>query len=136
MRRATRAITGLYDAALAPLGITVAQFSLLRNVQWLSEPHLSALAAATGIERSAIGRNLRLLAAAGLVRIDAGADRREKLVRLTPEGMAMIDQAIPLWQRVQDTMEHGLGKEGRTQLFALLAVTEQLATGGENTTRR
>ena len=130
VRRAARALTNLYDAALAPVGITVAQFSLLRNVERLSRPHLSALAAATGLERSTIGRNLRLLAAAGLVRMDAGDDRREKLVRLTAAGVAVLDRAIPLWKRVQDTMERGLGQEGRSQLFELLADVERL-TGNE-----
>lgn len=126
IRRAARALTNRYDAALAPSGITVAQFSLMRNVSRLSEPHLSALAAATGLERSTIGRNLRLLAAAGLVRLEAGTDRRVKVARLTAVGSAVIEEALPRWQHVQDEVEQQFGSERRRQLFDLLIEAERL----------
>lgn len=130
IRRAARALTNRYDAALAPVGISVAQFSLMRNIARLSEPHLSSLAAATGLERSTIGRNLRLLASAGLVQMEPGADRRVKVVRLTAVGAAVIDQALPRWQQVQKEVEQQFGPERRRQLFELLIDAERMEEAG------
>ncbi len=127
LRRAARTMTHLYDAALAPAGITVAQFSLMRNVIRLAEPHISALANATGLERSTVGRNLQLLNKAGLVRMELGEDRRTKVVRLTAGGEAVINRATPLWQQVQGAIEGGLGNEQHAKLFTLLERIEALA---------
>ncbi len=124
VRRAARAMTQLYDAALAPAGLTVAQFSLMRSIGRLAEPNIAALAAATGLDRSTLGRNLRLLAAAGFVRIEEGNDRRMRMVGVTEEGERVIAQAVPIWTRVQSEVVDHLREEGRDRLFALLTELE------------
>ena len=48
LRRAALALTSLYDDALAPYGLKVTQFSLLRAIQRHGEPNLTQLAEATG----------------------------------------------------------------------------------------
>ncbi|MFO1129287.1 MAG: MarR family winged helix-turn-helix transcriptional regulator [Rhodospirillales bacterium] len=125
VRRAARAMTQLYDAALAPAGLTVAQFSLLQNLRRLAEPHIAALAEATGLDRSTLGRNLRLLEMAGLVRLDPGGDRRMRLVSVTAQGERTVAEAMPLWRRVQADVIGRLGEERRNQLYALLVELER-----------
>jgi DNA-binding MarR family transcriptional regulator len=127
VRRAARALTQLYDAALAPAGLTVAQYALMRTVIRLAEPTISVLALATGLDRSTLGRNLRLLAAAGFVDLAAGNDRRTRLVRVTVAGEAVLAGALPHWQWVQAEIATGLGPETRDQLYELLARIEDLA---------
>lgn len=111
LRAASRKVTALYDAALEPAGITVTQYSLLRKVRRLSGPSLTDLARESGLDRSTIGRNVRVLERLGLVSLAAGQDQREATVMLEPRGDAMIRKCEPLWEDAQKTVEEKLGPD-------------------------
>jgi DNA-binding MarR family transcriptional regulator len=108
-RRAALALTSRYDEALAPHGLKVTQFSLLRAVQRRGRANLTALAGATGLDRSTLGRNLRRLAGAGLVSLSAGDDQRDTVVTLTRRGRARVDAAALRWKELQDSIDATLG---------------------------
>lgn len=61
LRRAARGVSRYYDGALDGFGINVAQYSLLSNLARLDQPSISSLAEAMGLDRSTLGRNLRVL---------------------------------------------------------------------------
>ncbi|UFQ96226.1 MarR family winged helix-turn-helix transcriptional regulator [Pseudomonas wenzhouensis] len=124
LRRASRGVTRRYDDALAAVGLGAAQFSLLRHVQRLTQPSISVLADAMGLDRSTLGRNLRVLAEQGLVQLGEGRDLRAREVRLTEAGLQRIGQALPLWEQVQRELNAWLGAERRAELMSLL---EELA---------
>ncbi len=126
VRRASRALTRLYDGALAEAGISVTQFTILRMLARIGAASVTELAQATGHERSAMTRALRPLAGAGLVEIGAGGDQRSRGVRITEAGRATIARAEPGWRAAQAKIDAGLDAAERTQLFALLARVEQL----------
>ena len=86
LRRAARGVSRHYDGALDGFGINVAQYSLLCNLQRLNEPSISTLAEAMGLDRSTLGRNLRVLEGDGLVMLVEGEDMRNRIVRLTESG--------------------------------------------------
>lgn len=119
LRRGARAITGLYDAALAPAGLNVAQFSLLRHIERLAPIGVSALAGATGHERTTLARTLRPLQARALIRIHRGDDRRSRMIELTEHGQAALAAALPGWQHAQAEIEARLDGDHHL-LFALL----------------
>ncbi len=119
-RRAARALTRVYDEALAASGLKVTQFSLLRTLQRTGDLHITGLARMTGLERSTLGRNLRLLEVAGLVSLSEGRDGRERLIVLTQAGSTAIAAAMPLWQRAQARVAGHLGEDRRQLLFSLL----------------
>jgi len=100
-RRTARALTAFYDAALASAGLKVTQFALLRAIARLDAPTISAAAEATGLDRSTLGRNLRLLEGAGFIALGPGRDERTRIVALTEEGGAAIARALPLWHAAQ-----------------------------------
>lgn len=103
LRRATRALTAAYDAALAPSGLRITQFSVLRALARLGPVAVTRLAAEAALERSTMGRNLDPLERRGLVRIGVGeSDGRERVAALTPAGEAAIAAALPAWRAVQD----------------------------------
>jgi DNA-binding MarR family transcriptional regulator len=102
LRRATRAVTKLYDDALRPAGLKVTQFSLLGSVAGLGSATLSELAKEMVVDRTTLTRNLEILEARGLVASEEGADRRERQLRLTEEGDAALTAAYPLWQAAQN----------------------------------
>ena len=101
-------------------GINVAQYSLLCNLQRLDQPSISSLAEAMGLDRSTLGRNLRVLEGEGLVRLIEGDDQRNRLVLLTEAGEARLAAALPAWEAAQQKLIDQLGAEKRETLLALL----------------
>jgi DNA-binding MarR family transcriptional regulator len=126
VRRASRALTRLYDGELAGTGLTVTQFAILRSLTRLGSASVGELAKATGHERSAMTRALRPLADAGFVDIGAGTDRRRRGLCLTAAGRAAMAAAEPGWRAAQARIDASLGATERAQLFALLAKVERL----------
>ncbi len=69
LRKAARAVTQTYDKALKPSGLRATQFSLLRMVAKLGPVGIKDLAKALVIERTTLGRNLKVLSDRGLLEI-------------------------------------------------------------------
>lgn len=120
LRAAARRTTALYDAALEPTGVNVAQFSLLRNIARIGPVSLTELGRKVDLDRSTIGRNVRVLQRLGLVAVTHGADQREAVVALTERGTEVLREGAPLWDQVQHGIATRLGPEGMRQLRQLL----------------
>lgn len=111
LRRATRAVTQLYDDALRPSGLRVTQFSLLVILQSNGPLSISVLAQQSGTDRTTLTRNAALLQAEGLVKIESGADARVRVVSLTAAGTRAVESAYPLWVAVQDALQKRVGTD-------------------------
>ncbi len=120
LRRASRGVSRHYDGALEGFGINVAQYSLLCNLKRLDQPSISTLAEAMGLDRSTLGRNLRVLEGEGLVKLAEGADLRNRLVYLTEAGEARLMAALPAWEAAQQRLVERLGEDKRALLVGLL----------------
>ena len=120
LRNAANALTRLYDAQLVPAGISVTQLSQLNHILEQGTPTLKDLAAITGLDRSTLGRNMRLLEEQGLVSLAPGEDARTKVVSLTRRGRSTLGQAAPLWMNTQKSLIEKLGSEKRALLSELL----------------
>ncbi len=120
LRRAARGVSRYYDGALDGFGINVAQYSLLSNLARLDQPSISSLAEAMGLDRSTLGRNLRVLEGEGLVALAEGDDLRNRIVVLTETGQARLAAALPAWEAAQQKLIDKLGAEKRATLLALL----------------
>jgi hypothetical protein len=83
LRQASRAVSRLYDEELRGVGLRTTQYSLLRYLKHCGEVRQRDLGALTSLDETTLTRNLRPLIDAGWVAVDAGEDRREKLVSLT-----------------------------------------------------
>lgn len=131
LRRAARALTQLYDDLMAPSGLRVTQFSLLRTLSARGPQRMSELAAAALLDRTALSRTLEPLEAQGLVRIVAGSDARTREVALTRAGTAALARATPHWERAQACVADRLGARRSGALIDLLREVETLhpATG-------
>jgi len=113
-------MTALYDEMLAPAGVNLAQYSLMRNIASCGPVSLTELAARVELDRSTVGRNVKVLEKMGLVAAAPGADQREQALSLTERGASTLKQATPLWQAAQDRVEALLGPDGTERLEALL----------------
>jgi DNA-binding MarR family transcriptional regulator len=120
LRSAARQITARYDAAVGATGIGTAQFTLLKTLAAHEPLALTELGAKLRLDRSTIGRNVRVLEKAGLLRLGEGADGRETAVALTKQGHAVLASAAPQWEQAQQDLEQRLGKEGAATLLQTL----------------
>ena len=128
LRSAAQTLTQSYDEAMAASGLSVTQFSQLNLIRTLDGPTLTQLAQASNLERSTLGRNLKVLEKMGLVATKAGTDARSKTIHLTRKGQGALKRAVPLWYAAQNELVDRLGLDGRAQLEQLLeALTQPLA---------
>lgn len=125
-RRSARSLTEIYDEAIASSGLKVTQYSLLRAIERLDSPSLTELASATGLERSTLGRNLRLLEKSGYVKVAHGEDERTRVAQLTKKANKALTVAIPLWEETQQRVSAALPVGTRDQLEALTATIESI----------
>jgi DNA-binding MarR family transcriptional regulator len=123
LRKASRRLTQLYDAALEPVGLRSTQFAILTELaKWSTDPPtLAELADALAIDRSSLGHNLRPLERDGLISLREGpADRRRRHIALTSTGKAKCREGLRLWQVAQERFEHVFGRSDAAALRATL----------------
>jgi len=126
LRRAARALTQLYDDALAPADLRVTQFSLLRTLARSGSMRISEFAAAQLLDRTALSRNLDPLVERGLVKVAAGKDARTREIILTRAGEAALRAATPYWERAQKQVAKRIGGAKLEALIATLRDLERL----------
>ena len=92
LRQASRAVSRLYDDELREAGLRTTQYTLLRIIREAGEVRQADLSGLLALEETTLSRNLRAVYKSGWVAIHTGADRREKLVTITPKGIAKLKQ--------------------------------------------
>ncbi len=130
LRKASRAITRIYDAALARHGLTTSQFALLRHVGRAGDIALSRLAEALVMDRTTLYRVLRPAEAAGWIETFAEPTGKARRARLTQAGQALIVAAGPAWQACQDDVRARLGNDGWAGLHQASRMVQSLAPDG------
>lgn len=122
LRKAARRVSAAYDEVLAPFAVNIAQFALLRIVTVKGPLSLTELARIAELDRSTMGRNVRVLEGMGLVKtVRSDEDQRETVVALTGHGVALFNQALPAWETCQRQIEARLGREKIAALNDILA---------------
>jgi DNA-binding MarR family transcriptional regulator len=119
------------DRAVAPLGLTHAQYVLLATLYGLSStgarPSQRELADATGLEPVYVSRLARALESSGLIaRVEATADSRAIELSLTPAGQKVVVPAIALVGQLHDELLAPLGGRRSSRSQRLHAMLEAL----------
>ncbi len=110
-QRAARALARRFDDALAPLGLTSGQFSLLTSLDRPAPSSIGFVAALLAMDRTTLTANLKPLERQRLVKIGIDpADRRARLLTLTQEGRRMLRSALPVWKRTHAAIDAGLAQ--------------------------
>ena len=120
LRRAANTVSQMYDECLKPTGLSVNQFSLLRNIQRLGSCSVSDLAAFIGQERTTLVRTVKPLLDRGLILDGAARGTRNRALQITELGQKVLGEGDALWERAQLQMEEKLGKEKLTELERIL----------------
>ncbi|MGD2271069.1 MAG: MarR family winged helix-turn-helix transcriptional regulator [Desulfobacterales bacterium] len=126
LRKASRALTQLYEAALRPSGLRVTQFTLMVALHLLGAITISRLADTMVMDRTTLTRNLKILEKRGIIKIKQGQDRRERVVVLTEPGKASLEKALPLWDKAQREIVDALGHRRFGEMLANLMATVSL----------
>ena len=121
LRKASRAVTQMYDEFLRPSGLRATQFSLLMLIRGMGPIRITELAEEAVMDRTTLKRNVELLEREGLVRIEAGEDARVREVSLTAAAGERLAEALPLWQRAQAHVTGALGQGRADRLLADLS---------------
>ena len=130
LRMTSRAITRFYGEAAGPGPVRATQMSLLAVASRLPRPTIMHVAEWLSMDRTTLTRNLKVLEAKNLIRIEEGEDRREKLVRLTEAGHAALADSLERWEQVQRHVVEKLGVERVNRLLADLAEVRRIAESG------
>lgn len=109
VQRAARALARRFDEALRPLGLTNGQFSLMMSLNRPHPPGIGSVASLLAMDRTTLTAALKPLERRGLVEIAVDpADKRGRLLKLTPEGKAVLASAVPIWTATHAEVESHL----------------------------
>ena len=127
LRKAMRAVTQHYDAALQSCDLKVTQFTLLAALNVAGAAPVGMLAEELVMDRTTLTRNVELLIRDGLAEIVPGQDKRMKLLKSTDKGRTVFARAIPLWEEAQNSIVSKLGKQNWKELAQKLTAVTSLA---------
>ena len=125
VRRAARVVANHYDKHLKPAGLKGTQFTLLNTIFMNPAANIGQLADILGLDRTTLNRNLKPLERKGLIRSGSGKDPRTRTLKLTNEGITILQNALPYWLKAQsgvmETVDHRIKRlmEDLTELEKL-----------------
>jgi len=105
VRLLNRQVLRLYDEALRPLAIKVTQLNVLVALARLGPCSPTELTRVLDMEKSTLSRAVERLRRRGLVSVGPGPEGRAQRVSVTPEGQALLDDALPRWEAAQRQTE-------------------------------
>lgn len=126
IRRASQAITEVYDEFLEPSNLKLGQFSLLKHINQLEPVSVSDLALIMRLDRTTLVRNLKPLEKDELVEDISTEGTRNRQLKLTAKGIETYKLAEKLWEKAQTFVEEYLGKDNIDTFTVLLSKIEAL----------
>ena len=109
LRRAARAVTRTYERSMKYTGVTPTQFTLLQALDLAGPTPQGKLGDILSLESNTLTRMLRLLVRRRFIERRAGADGRQIVWALTPQGERKFKTATPAWKRAQSTLRNRIG---------------------------
>jgi DNA-binding MarR family transcriptional regulator len=110
LRKATRRVSQLYDAALAPSGLKATQRAILAQISRFEPATVGTLAEALVMDSGALAHTLKPLERDGFVASEVDPDdRRNRMISLTRQGRAKLAETDALWARAQAGFDAAFG---------------------------
>lgn len=126
LRRASRAMTQLFDAHFEEIGLKATQYTVLSALAWSENKPMpiGELADMLVLDQSSLSRNLAVLERLGLLKLEPSpTDRRERIVSLTRTGKTSVARGYPIWKRVQGVVADAMKEDLDHQLKSLRRLT-------------
>jgi DNA-binding MarR family transcriptional regulator len=132
-RRASRALTQLYDQALRPLRLRATQFTILQALSLAGEVSQGQLGEMLAMDSTTLTRTLEIMGRHGWIAERPGEDRRERRLRLAKAGETQFKHALPAWEKVQSRLRHKMGEQTWKNLLQLTnQATDLITTQGDS----
>jgi len=132
-RRTGRALTQVYETALRPFGLRVTQFTILQVLERAGEVTQGKLGDILAMDSTSLTRTLKIMVQQGWVAERPGKDRRERWLRLSKSGAALLKRATPTWEEVQSRLRKAIGEGAWGNLMRWAnQVTRIAVTQGES----
>src|SRR5882724_11782799 len=109
LRRATRAVSRMYDDFLRDAGLNITQFSMLRLIFAEKQLSISTLGRYMVMDRTSITRALAPLERDGLIHSRPGTDKRIRVVSVSHKGRRLAEGAEPRWRQAQEALLQMIG---------------------------
>ena len=134
LRRASRAVSRLYDEKMQDADMRITQFTLLQVLDSAGSLTQGRLGDLLALDSTTLTRSLRLVQDAGWVVSARGADRRERHFALTSAGRKQLRIAKEHWKTAQSKLRKQLAP-GDWEKFLALAdrITEAAVRVHEST---
>ena len=121
IRRAHQIAVAIFMDACAERHLTPVQFACLSGVRAQPGVDATRLAALVAFDRSTLGNVLDRLEAKGwIARSPSPEDRRVKILHITPQGEALLDEAAACVEETQRRILAPLGESERKSFMRLL----------------
>ena len=120
VRLLNRAVTRIYDTALRPHGLTIAQLNLLASIANRQPAPAGELARLLSMEISTLSRNARLLEADGLIQIERAEHGNGRILTLTDAGAKKLAKLRPAWHTAQGRAQALLGDDAAESIRQLV----------------
>jgi DNA-binding MarR family transcriptional regulator len=112
VRLLNRTITGIYDEALRPHGLTTGQLNLLVVVAKRGPISPGAVAQLLNMKKSTVSRNVELMRKKGWVNVTPVESGRALEIKLSRKGRTLLERSLPAWEEAQTRAMALLGQSG------------------------
>lgn len=119
MRQAANVLETAFEVAVAPVGLSAAQFAILRALSLRGSMSDDRLAAITGCHEISFSQDVLGLEQSGLVELRE-AEMCASRVRLTAAGRSGYQAAVPMWSQVERRVELLFGHPEANALHSVL----------------
>jgi DNA-binding MarR family transcriptional regulator len=131
LRRASRAVTQMYDEALRGSGVHPTQFTMLWTLLKKGDTRQGDLGVFLATDSTTLSRTLKPLQKDGLIAVKPGKDARERVLSITPKGRALVDKVRPVWEAVQSKLQSSIGAAHWDRLLNELAAVAGAAVSAD-----
>jgi DNA-binding MarR family transcriptional regulator len=116
-RMTARTVTRQYNSILAPIGLEVTEFSLLAALALGMDDSITGLAERLAFERTTLVRNLKGMETRGIIKPKEAAGRAVAYAP-TARGEALLEKALPRWEKAQASVAERLQAESAGNLLS------------------
>jgi DNA-binding MarR family transcriptional regulator len=132
LRRATRALTQVYETELRPLGLRSSQLTILQVLSRTGELTQRSLGEILSMDSTSLTRTLAVMLREGWLTERRGEDRRERWIGMARAGEKKLSNALPAWEKVQNRLRQEIGSQSWKDLMQLTRQLTQFATKGDS----
>ena len=119
LRKLHRLINAAYQQKIQPFGLRGSMLSILFIIGKQRFVNQKTIADALVLDQSTMSRDLKKLVEKGWVKSRKGIDPRHSELELTTEGYLLLEEVVPVWEKLHHSVEQILGQFNIQQIDVL-----------------